>query len=312
MKASKTIERVIQRYGKNGGGTKSSARVVSRWYVCALEVAAFAYIATALLFSAWAYFEFKGTEQYREEISALQGRIEAQRRQNLAALDEAAEITDSIIAANDKIIKKYDAVVIAQRNKILHLLYQLEFEKEKSAHYKRGKAENEKTAAAYLQALRGSRDKSERLILDNTQLRIRLANRNVSKSEARQQAESFVRWSKHYRYPLQSALRVGWVESRFKADAVSEAGAQGVMQVLPFWADEFDYITRAELRTDTDKNIRAGINVLARYFNVTGSAPATLVAYNQGITRLRTGDIIESAATDYLASYNEAGITLGE
>jgi soluble lytic murein transglycosylase-like protein len=79
--------------------------------------------------------------------------------------------------------------------------------------------------------------------------------------------------------PPELVLAVIEVESRFDRFAVSRVGAQGLMQVMPFWKAE---IGRPEDNlTDNATNLEYGCRILQYYLDREGGAlPAALAAYN--------------------------------
>ncbi|HEY7885726.1 MAG TPA: lytic transglycosylase domain-containing protein [Cellvibrionaceae bacterium] len=74
-------------------------------------------------------------------------------------------------------------------------------------------------------------------------------------------------------------LAVIEVESHFNRFAISRVGAQGMMQVMPFWKNE---IGRPEDNlTDITTNLRYGCIILRHYIDVAkGSLPEALARYN--------------------------------
>lgn len=76
-------------------------------------------------------------------------------------------------------------------------------------------------------------------------------------------------------------------ESQFDRAAVSHAGARGLMQLMPGTAAEtagklgLSY-NRESLTTDTDYNIKLGSSYFQRMFNLYGSYPLAVAAYNAG------------------------------
>lgn len=82
-------------------------------------------------------------------------------------------------------------------------------------------------------------------------------------------------------------LALAWHESRFDPDAVSHAGAVGVMQVMPgtleWMADELD---RALDPRDPADNALAGAAYLDRLLSAHEDPAEALIAYNQGPTAL--------------------------
>jgi soluble lytic murein transglycosylase len=76
-------------------------------------------------------------------------------------------------------------------------------------------------------------------------------------------------------------------ESQFDRDAVSHAGARGLMQLMPGTAREVS--TRlgmsydpGSLNSNTDYNIQLGSTYFQRMFNLYGSYPLAIAAYNAG------------------------------
>lgn len=69
------------------------------------------------------------------------------------------------------------------------------------------------------------------------------------------------------------------VESAFRADAVSSAGATGLMQIMPFWVAELGL--PADDLTDPWRNLRYGCTILAHYLAVeNGDMTRALARYN--------------------------------
>ena len=79
--------------------------------------------------------------------------------------------------------------------------------------------------------------------------------------------------------PPELVLALIEVESHFDQFAVSRAGAQGYMQVMPFWKDE---IGRSEDNlTRSDTNLRYGCKILQFYWQrESGDLHRALAAYN--------------------------------
>lgn len=74
-------------------------------------------------------------------------------------------------------------------------------------------------------------------------------------------------------------LSVMHVESRFDRFAVSRVGAQGLMQVMPFWKEEIG--TREDNLTDIATNIRYGCAILSAYLKrEEGNLMRALARYN--------------------------------
>jgi len=76
------------------------------------------------------------------------------------------------------------------------------------------------------------------------------------------------------------------VESAFDRFAVSRVGAQGLMQIMPFWLDEIGR-PRDNL-SDIETNIRYGTTILAHYLEISNSdLVEALARYNGSKGRLK-------------------------
>jgi soluble lytic murein transglycosylase-like protein len=89
-------------------------------------------------------------------------------------------------------------------------------------------------------------------------------------------------------------LSVMQVESAFDRFAVSSAGAQGLMQVMPFWRKEIgrphDNLTHIET------NVRYGTTILAHYLTVSrGDLVDALARYNGSRGRLNYPELVVAA-----------------
>lgn len=74
-------------------------------------------------------------------------------------------------------------------------------------------------------------------------------------------------------------LAVIQVESAFKPDAVSSAGALGLMQIMPFWVAELG--RPSDDLFDPTLNLRYGCTILAHYLNIErGDLTRALARYN--------------------------------
>ncbi|WP_425485373.1 lytic transglycosylase domain-containing protein [Halomonas cerina] len=74
-------------------------------------------------------------------------------------------------------------------------------------------------------------------------------------------------------------LAVIQVESAFQAEAVSSAGAVGLMQIMPFWIRELGL--PADDLKDPQRNLRYGCTILAHYLAVEdGDLTRALARYN--------------------------------
>jgi len=79
--------------------------------------------------------------------------------------------------------------------------------------------------------------------------------------------------------PPEMVLAVIDIESAFDAYAVSVAGAQGLMQVMPFWLDEIGQPGDRLIEIST--NLRMGCTILKYYFDMeSGDWTRALARYN--------------------------------
>ncbi|MDQ7727631.1 transglycosylase SLT domain-containing protein [Halomonas sp. SpR8] len=79
--------------------------------------------------------------------------------------------------------------------------------------------------------------------------------------------------------PPDLVLALIQVESAFKADAISSAGAVGLMQIMPFWVSELG-LPLDDL-THPPRNLRYGCTILAHYLAIeNGDFTRALARYN--------------------------------
>ncbi|MHB8642732.1 MAG: lytic transglycosylase domain-containing protein [Gaiellaceae bacterium] len=111
---------------------------------------------------------------------------------------------------------------------------------------------------------------------------------------------AFIRAANDTNLPLALLTSVAQVESRFEPTAESNAGAQGLLQVMP--------TTAAELQlnaADTSSNVLAGARYLQRLLDRFGSADLALAAYNAGPTAVAAvGGAPTLETVTYVANVN--------
>ena len=101
-----------------------------------------------------------------------------------------------------------------------------------------------------------------------------------------------VRYAQENGLPADLVMALAWVESSWRRNAVSEAGAVGVMQLMPITVE---YVSKKllGLRTNLDprnatSNVRMGTRYLRHLLNQSrGSVRQALIAYNQGLSSLQ-------------------------
>nr|WP_228716932.1 lytic transglycosylase domain-containing protein [Halomonas pellis] len=92
-------------------------------------------------------------------------------------------------------------------------------------------------------------------------------------------------------------LAVIQVESAFQADAVSSAGAVGLMQIMPFWIRELG--RSADDLMDPWLNLRYGCTILAHYLTVErGDLTRALARYNGSLGKTWYPERVMRALTE--------------
>ena len=95
----------------------------------------------------------------------------------------------------------------------------------------------------------------------------------------------FAKYCDRYHVPIEVALGVTWVESKFKASAFSNKGAAGIMQIMPSTWDTIGNNVNlvSNDRYDPEANIQGGIWLLsALYKRWDGDWELAAAAYNGG------------------------------
>lgn len=112
----------------------------------------------------------------------------------------------------------------------------------------------------------------------------------------------FAAAGERYGVPADLLSAVGWVESRYQIDAVSSAGAQGVMQLMPFVADELGVDA-----FDPNQAIDGAARLLKSHYDRFGNWDLALAAYNAGAGAVsRAGNTIPSpGVAEYVRRVNE-------
>ena len=86
--------------------------------------------------------------------------------------------------------------------------------------------------------------------------------------------------------PPELVLAVIQVESNFDPWAISVAGAQGLMQIMPFWLEELDRPDDNLFHIDT--NLRMGCTILRYYYDMEkGDLTRALARYNGSLGRFK-------------------------
>jgi soluble lytic murein transglycosylase-like protein len=97
--------------------------------------------------------------------------------------------------------------------------------------------------------------------------------------EAKERIKRLIKkYASHYGVDEKLILALAHVESRYDCKAVSRAGAQGVMQIMPQTQKELGLTTPF----DPAANVEAGIRYFKRMFDRFGDIRLALAAYNAG------------------------------
>ncbi len=103
------------------------------------------------------------------------------------------------------------------------------------------------------------------------------------------QAQSIAKWAWSYAHQndLEPALILALItiESRFDPFATSSVGAQGLMQVMPFWKTELG--SPSDDLFDVNTNIRYGSAILKHYIKRYHGVEKALAAYNGSKGRVK-------------------------
>jgi soluble lytic murein transglycosylase-like protein len=97
--------------------------------------------------------------------------------------------------------------------------------------------------------------------------------------------------------PPELVLAVIQVESNFDRFAISEAGARGLMQVMPFWLKELG--RPDDNLFDAQTNLRFGCTILRYYLDrEKGNRVRALARYNGSIGSFRYPNLVFAALRD--------------
>ncbi len=115
-------------------------------------------------------------------------------------------------------------------------------------------------------------------------------------------ASMFEQAGNQHGVPPELLAAVGWVESRYQTDAVSSAGAMGVMQIMPFVATELGVDPY-----DPPQAIDGAARLLRSHYDRFGSWDLALAAYNAGGGAVKNaGNAIPSPRVgEYVRRVNE-------
>jgi len=103
------------------------------------------------------------------------------------------------------------------------------------------------------------------------------------------EAQTLARWvyiySQRFNLSPELILSVIAVESQFDHFAISNVGARGLMQVMPFWKEKLG--SKDDNLFEIETNIRYGCAILSMYKHRYGSLSRALAAYNGSLGTTR-------------------------
>ena len=121
------------------------------------------------------------------------------------------------------------------------------------------------------------------------------------------EAETIARWvyiySQRFDLSPELVLAVIAVESQFDHFAVSNVGARGLMQVMPFWKRELG--NKSDNLFEIETNIRYGCAILHMYMDRYHSVERALAAYNGSVGSRRYPKKIFARMKRYKASADD-------
>ena len=127
--------------------------------------------------------------------------------------------------------------------------------------------------------IRGITGLNSNSIINNTTKKTENKDFSSYLGESKSMDEIFQEASEEYNVPIELLKAVGKAESNFNAKAVSRAGAQGVMQLMPATARDLGVSDSF----DAEQNIMGGAKYLSRLLKkYDNNASLALAAYNAG------------------------------
>lgn len=119
-------------------------------------------------------------------------------------------------------------------------------------------------------------------------------NSKLTREEATKIYEILNSNSKKYNVDLNLILAVASVESGFRQNATSQAGAYGIMQIMPITAEHYSID-----RKNVEDNIEAGVKHLRDSINEFGFNDYAIASYNAGISKVKNSNYRNIPETRY-------------
>ncbi|MDQ6997154.1 MAG: lytic transglycosylase domain-containing protein [Mariprofundus sp.] len=122
------------------------------------------------------------------------------------------------------------------------------------------------------------------------------------------EAETIAHWvyvnSQRFKLSPELVLGVIAVESRFDHFALSNVGAVGLMQVMPFWKKELGSPSDNLLKIET--NVRYGCAILRHYIDRFKTLDRALGAYNGSLGRMKYPNLVYAKMKRFKATHSDA------
>jgi len=128
----------------------------------------------------------------------------------------------------------------------------------------------------------------------SNRLRIRVEDSNTRLNLLR----SIHREASQAEVPPELVIALIDIESRFDHFAISKAGAQGLMQIMPFWLKEIGHPD--DNLMDVDTNLRMGCTILKYYLDIEkGNIRRALARYNGSLGSWKYPDKVMSVLSQH-------------
>jgi len=125
------------------------------------------------------------------------------------------------------------------------------------------------------------------------------------------EAEAIARWVHLYsvRFDLSPELVLGIisVESQFDHFALSNVGARGLMQVMPFWKDELG--SSKDNLFEIETNVRYGCAIIRHYINRYKKLDRALAAYNGSLGKNKYPNKVFTQMRRFKATREDTAMT---
>lgn len=119
---------------------------------------------------------------------------------------------------------------------------------------------------------------------------LQIRDKLIRESYPQGYSDLVIKYAEEYSLPEELIYAVIRTESAFKPEAVSPAGAQGLMQIMPDTKAWIEFRLKIESETDIfdpETNIKYGTFLLSYMLNQFGNEECALAAYNAGGNKVK-------------------------